>query len=126
MNEVNCSESERSDSTTLLCVFSKKFKVRVKYFANCKYTVDYAHYRLIPIWRSLSFWFEQGHPGGTECWTTDLFKVGEAERIAKTLNSVDDVNKFYESRIKKEKKWRENEKEYLKRNTPYQSRQINT
>lgn len=110
----------------LSCVFGKKFKVRVNYFGYCKYTVDYAHYRLIPVWRSLSFWFAPGHPGGVECWATDLFGVDEAERVAEKLKSISDVNDLYRPRLQKEIEWRAAEKKYQEKNAPYSSKHINT
>jgi hypothetical protein len=100
-------------------LLDKKFKVRVSHFAECKYTVDYAYYRFIPVWHSLCFWFEQGHPGGTECWSTDMWDVKTAERIASEIKTINDVREYYKPLEEKEAKWEQIEKEYWQNNAPY-------
>jgi hypothetical protein len=105
--------------------FSKKFKTRVSHFADAKYTVQWCNYRFIPVWHSLCFWFEQGHPGGTECWSTDMWDYKTAERIATKIKSKSDLRKYYEPFEKQEAKWRTDEKEYWKKNAPYRTKVIN-
>lgn len=105
-------------------MFNKKFKVRVKHFAECKYTVQYAYYRFIPVWHSLCFWFHQGHPGGTECWSIDLWNVETAERIASSLKTINDVKEYYKPLEEEEAKWRIAEKEYWQKNAPYASKEF--
>ena len=56
-------------------IFKKKFKVKVSYFAEGRYSVKYAHYRLIPIYHALHFWFEQSLTINTEKRSIDLFRV---------------------------------------------------
>ncbi len=102
-----------------MSLFNKKFKARVAYYSQCKYTVDYAYYRFIPNWRPLCFWFDQGHPGGTECWSKELWDVQQAEEIASELKSINDVIKYYEPLNQQEATWRKREKEYWKKNAPY-------
>lgn len=97
----------------------KKFRVRVRHYADCKYVVEYAHYRFIPIWHTLNFWFDMGHPGGVECWSTDMWDVEEAERIATRLKSIDDVYEYYKPLIEQKEKWMEDERNYWKAQKPY-------
>ena len=105
-------------------IFDKKFKVRVSYFARGRYTVDYTHYRLIPIWRSLFFWFEQTLTGGTQCWSEKLFNVKEAEELATTLKSIEDIRKWYKADEKKEAEFYKRKEAYYKKNVPYRTKQI--
>ena len=100
-------------------LFDKKFRTRVRFYLDCKYVVEYAYYRFIPIWISLNFWFDQGHPGGTECWSINLFDVEEAESIALSLKKIEDVTEYYKPFKEEEKEWRIAEKKYLQKNAPY-------
>jgi hypothetical protein len=93
-------------------LFQKKFKVRVNYFAEDKYTVDWANYRFFPIWYSLCFWFEQTLTGGTECWSTNLFQIKDAEKLANTLKSRADIRRYYEPEENKEKDFYKRQNEY--------------
>jgi hypothetical protein len=103
-------------------LFDKKFKVKIEHFSNCKYAIYYCNYRIIPIWSELCFWFEQGHPGGTQCWSIELFDIKEAEDIAKNLKSMDDIDNYYKPHIENAKKWLKEEKEYWQKNMPYTSK----
>jgi len=105
-------------------MFKKKFRVRVSHFAEAKYTVQWCHYRFIPFWHSLCFWFDQGHPGGTECWSTNMWTVTKAEDIASRLKTRDDVRDYYKFYEKKEKEWIEREKRFWEKNVPYSSKEF--
>ncbi|MCK5614168.1 hypothetical protein KAR91_70540 [Candidatus Pacearchaeota archaeon] len=98
---------------------NKKFKTKVSYFARGKYTVSYAHYRFIPIWHELRFWFHQGVTGGTECWSTQLLKVDEAERLAKGLKSINDVKEYYKEDEIRMEDFYKRKSEYYKKAVPY-------
>lgn len=106
-------------------MFKKKFKVRVSHFGQGRYSVEYAHYRFIPVWYELCFWFEQTLTGGTECWTTDLFSYQEAEELAKSLKSIDDVKEWYKPDEAKEADFYKRKKEYYKENVPYDTKYFN-
>jgi hypothetical protein len=101
---------------------NKKFKVRVRYFSSGKYTVQYAHYYFIPNYHSLLFWFEQSLTSGTECWSTRLMDVKSAENLAKTLKSIEDIEKWYEKDELKAKDFRKRKKEYYEKNVPYNTK----
>jgi hypothetical protein len=105
-------------------MFKKKFKVRVSHFSSGKYTVDYAYYRFIPIWNSFTFWFNQGHPGGTECWSTDMWDYNTAEKIASKIKTIEDVSTHHEPEVKKMQAWKKAEAEWWNENAPYQSKKI--
>ncbi len=105
--------------------FSKKFKTRVRHFAENKYEVQWCDYRFIPKWHSLYFWFDQGHPGGTECWSGNLWNYRTAEKIASEIKSKSDLRKHYEPMEKKEAKWRLAEKRFWEKNVPYKTKNIN-
>ena len=104
--------------------FPLKFKVRVVQFVPCKYIVEWCHYRFIPIWHPIRFWFDQGHPGDTECWALDMWDFKTAEYIARGFKSIKDIEKYYEADEKKELEWREKERQYLEENMPYNSKNI--
>lgn len=103
-------------------MFKKKFKVKVSYWGHGKYTVSYAYYRFIPIWYTLKFWFEQTLTGGTECWSTSLMSVKEAEKLAQKIKNIDDVYKFYEKDELKESDFYKRKSEYYKNAVPYRSK----
>jgi hypothetical protein len=105
-------------------IFNKKFKVRVNYFAEGRYQVQYAYYRLIPIWHTLCFWFEQTLTGGTECWTDRLMSIDEAEITAKRLKSIDDVREWYKPYEERMKIFYERKAEYYKKAVPYRTKQF--
>jgi hypothetical protein len=105
--------------------FSKKFKTRVSHYADCRYVVQWCNYRFIPVWHSLCFWFEQGHPGGTECWSTDIWDYKTAERIASSIKSKKDLRSYYKKFEDEKENWEQEEKEYWKKNAPYKNKIIN-
>lgn len=105
-------------------LFDKKFKVKVTYFGSGKYEVNYAHYRFIPIYYTLCFWFEQTLTGGTECWSGRLMNIKEAERVAKSLKSIEDVREWYKPYEEKERTFYKRKTEYYKKNVPYRSKQF--
>lgn len=100
-------------------LIDKKFKVRVRHFRSCRYIVEYSYYRFIPIWKPLLFWFDQGHPGGCECWSKNMWDVKEAEKIASKLKTIDDIAEYYKPWEKQENEWRKNQKKYLEEKAPY-------
>jgi hypothetical protein len=105
-------------------LFDKKFKVKVSYFGSGYYQVKYAYYRFIPIYYALCFWFEQTLTGGTECWSTKLFKIEKAERVAKSLKGIEDVREWYKPYEEKERTFYKRQAEYYKKNVPYSSKQF--
>ena len=94
----------------------KKFEVKVTYFSEDKYKVQFAHYRIIRIWHTLCFWFESGAPSSFDGWSTSLFSIDEAEKLAKSINSINDIENYY-------KKEREKEKGYSKRRNEFYKKQ---
>ncbi len=114
-----CAGRFTSTEFNLKTMFNKKFKVRVRHFAEDKYEVQFAHYYFIPVYHSLCFWFEQTLTGGTECWSTRLMDFQTAENLAKSLKSIEDVRKWYEKDEAKEKDFYRRKKEYYAKNVPY-------
>jgi len=105
-------------------IFNKKFKVRVSYFGRGRYQVQYANYRLIPIWHTLCFWFKQTLTSETECWSYMLMDIDEAERTAKSLKSIEDVKEWYKPYEERRKIFYEQKAEYYKKAVPYQTKQF--
>lgn len=103
----------------MIGVFNKKFKVRIQHFGEGKYTVQYAHYRLIPIWHSLMFWYGMMHPNRNACWSLDLFHRKEAEKLSESFRSIKDVNDYYKPIELERSNWLKEETEYWKREVPY-------
>ncbi len=106
-------------------MFEKKFKVRVKHFSQDYYQVEYAYYRIFPDYKSLNFWFDQGVTGSTECWSTKLFKYNEAEELAKTLKTYDDVLNWYKPWEEERTDFYKRKREYYKKNVPYTTKYFN-
>ncbi len=102
----------------------KKFKVRVDHFAGTKYTVDYANYYLIQNWKPLCYWFSLCLDGSSHDWAIRLYDYEDAERMALTLKSIEDVNKWYKIENKKRDDFYAKRKEYLKRRQPYTTKII--
>ncbi len=105
-------------------LFPKKFRVKVCHYTQDKHTVDYCHYRFIPNWRSLHFWFEQTLTGGTECWSLNLWDVDHAEKVAMSLKSIEDVKKYYENDEKRESDFYRRKKEYYNKSVPYSTKEF--
>lgn len=101
-------------------MFQKKFKTRVRHYRNDNYVVEYAYYCILPIWwNALCFWFEQGLTGDIERWSTNLLKFAEAEKLAMSLKSIEDVREYYKADKEKERDFYKRKKEYHKKNVPY-------
>lgn len=100
-------------------MFRKKFRVRVKYFAEDLYVVQFTNHRFIPQYQSLCFWFEQSLTNNTETWSELLMDNISAENLAKTIKSIDDVKRFYEKDEAKEKDFYKRKKEHYNKNVPY-------
>ena len=105
-------------------IFDKKFKVKVTYFAEDKYKVKYSHYRFIPIWYAIIYWFNQGLTGGTEGFFEKLFEIEEAEKCAKKLKSIEDVREWHKPEIERKKKFYKRQTEYYKKAVPYISKKF--
>lgn len=105
-------------------MFEKKFRVRISLYSRDYYTVEYAHYRFIPFYTPLCFWFEQTLTGGTECWSTRLFKVKEAEEVANNIRSIEDVSEYHKPEHIKRNDFYARKNEYYKNQVPYKSKQI--
>lgn len=108
-------------------MFKKKFKVRVRLFSWAlrsmgypidDYEVQYAYYRFIPVYHTLCFWFDQGVTS-KGCWSPSLFKYKEAEALASSLKSIEDVAKYYEPFEAEEKAFKKMQSEHFAKNTPY-------
>lgn len=100
-------------------MFKKKFKVRIKHYAEDRYKIQYSSYRFIPIYNSLLWWFEGSLKSNIECWTLRLPKLEEAEKLAQSLKSIQDVESWYEKEKAKEKDFYKRKEEYYKTNIPY-------
>lgn len=106
----------------------KKFKTRIKHFGETKYTVDYCYYRFIPIWHSLAYWYDLGHPGNTynHGWDISLWNYKSAEEIAKNIKNIKDVEEYHKPHVEKSLKWKDDEKEFWINNKPYRIKIINS
>ena len=96
-------------------MLNKKFKVRVTLYARDRYVVQFAHYYFFPIYKTLQRWFECGLTSGIECWSVDLFCYEEAEYIAKSLKSIDDVHELYKKDKQKEIDFHNRKKAHYKK-----------
>lgn len=103
----------------------KKFTVRITHFLGTFYKIEYANYYIFPIYRTLKYWFECNNlTSNLECWSTLLLPLEEAETLAKTLHTFEDIAKWYERHIKKEALFYKRKKEFLEKNVPYKTKII--
>ena len=123
MQKMDITEKDKKPSA-FKRFFAKKFKTRVRHYTEDQYTVQWANYRFIPIWWDLCYWFDQGHPGGTEGWSPNMWSYKEAEKIATSLKNRQDINEYYEMYVLAEREWRAEEKEWWKRHVPYDTKVI--
>lgn len=100
----------------------RKFRVRVKHFSADKYKIQYAYFFIIPIYKSLYFWFGHSFTSGTECWSTNLFSHKDAEKFAANLKSIEDIEKYYKLENEKRKDFYDNKEAYFKKNVPYRKK----
>lgn len=105
--------------------FKMKFKVRVNYYSSDVYTVEWAEYRIFPIWHPLRYWFGHSFTGGTEGWSIYLFSITEAERLALNIKSKEDIEAIYKAERVKEQDFKRRKREYLKRAIPYTTKEFN-
>ena len=105
-------------------MFTKKFKVRVKSFSGDKYVVQYAYYRVLPVYTSLSFWFSQTLTGGTECWSINMWAYEQAEKVAEGLTCMVDVQAYYKPYEEERTAFMNAKKKYYEKHVPYASKQI--
>lgn len=97
----------------------KRFKVKIIRFSRNKYQVKFAYYWLVPKFKSLNFWFEQTLTDDTECWSTKLFNLEDAEQLVENLKSISDVKEWYKPYEKKRDVFYERQAEYYKKNGDY-------
>ena len=102
-------------------IFKRKFKVKVSYFGEGKYTVKYSQHRIIPKWKELCFWYSTT-PTGMYGWSTDLFYIDEAEEIAKSLKSIEDVKAFHAKDYPKRDAFFKKYNEFWSNKVPYKSK----
>lgn len=105
-------------------MFRKNFKVRVAYFAECRYTVEWACYRFIPIWHTINIWYDFGFTSGLEGFSPKLFYIQDAEIFALRLNSIDDIDRYYKHQRELKSLFLANKREYYRNNAPYKSKII--
>ena len=96
-----------------------KFAVRVKHYAEDRFVVQYSVHYKRPDFNSITYWFEQGLSSGTERWDIKLFRLHAAEAFAKSLKSMEDVERYYEAERAKEDHFYRRQKEYLAEKVPY-------
>ena len=99
-------------------MFEKKFRVRVVHSHKSKvldanmFCVQYAYYRIIPIWWSISEFVEYGDG------LCSIFYQDAAEGLARNLSTIEDVRTFIARQSKKSKNFRDRyipDPEYLKK-----------
>lgn len=108
-------------------MFKKKFRVRVVHFLRGRYKVQWAEYRIFPVWHTIQYWFDMGTEGpSVECWSVLLFRVREAENFAQKMKSKRHIMEYYAEQSAKAasfyrlKKWRDD------RAVPYHTKEIIT
>lgn len=103
----------------------KKFRVRVKHFLREHYIVQYTHHLVIPNWKVLNRWHGLYHPDrDLACWVENLLNYNNAEKLARSIESIDDVKSYYKTYELECKQYWIDEKNWWKINTPYTEKRI--
>jgi hypothetical protein len=105
-------------------MIKKKLRVRVKHYYECQYIIQYTHYTFIPIWYSICFWFSKNLTSGTERWSRQLFSAEDAEKLAKSFKSIDDIKRYNEPEQHRMIEFFKHKKEYQKKNQPYEIKEF--
>ena len=105
-------------------MIKKKFKVRVKHFYECNYVVQYADYRFVTVWYSICFWFSKNLTSGEERWLRQLFSAEDAEKLAKSFKSIEDIKFFNKPEENKMVEFIRRKREYQKNNKPYEIKEV--
>lgn len=115
VNDIQTKADEKQDKP-----FAKKFRVRVKfdyyYIDKSWYKVQYAHYRLIPNWKSIYSFDSFGDEG----YHSDrMFPIYDsAVSFANKIKSIDDVNRLHQIEHDRYRKWKSWQNEIWNRNKP--------
>lgn len=104
-------------------MFAKKFKVRITYFGQKYYVIEYAYYRIFPFWKHIYQWIEFRN-SDLSTWNPILGNVFEMEEKAKTFKTYSDIQSHYtrenENRALTLKRYEEYQKKYV----PYNNKTI--
>jgi hypothetical protein len=100
-------------------IFRKKFKVRVVYFGDNYYVIQYAYYRFIPIYSNIEKYVTM-----FKSWNSVLLPCKDAEEFAEKFNSIEDIKKYYKKYYLEESSVNKSQKIYLEKVKPYESKQI--
>ena len=95
-------------------MIKKKFRVRLKYFTDCKYYVEYANYYIFPIWKPIIRW-----TNSILGFSERLFDFKGAEEYAAKIKSMDDVERIHDAEEEIYQKEKESRERYYKGNAPY-------
>lgn len=99
------------------------FRVRIAYYHQEYYQIEYSEFEYLPVWKSLDEFIGIDFALDLYSWQPQLFKVDEAQEIAQTL-TLDKVNEIHAEENKKMSKWFADKKLWESKNTPYNSKII--
>lgn len=111
------------------------FKIRVRYFLKGYYCLEYSVDSKNNRWYEIQYWFTvSGNPegevrdfgNGTDDWNPLLYKSAEAaEEAALNFNTWAKVKAYNELQDDYRRKFKENEREYLKDNLSERQKTLN-
>jgi len=107
-------------------LFNKKFRVKVCHYSRGRYHVKYASYRFIPIWECIdTYYTHMGFESESNGWASKLFRIDDAERLAKSLNCIQDVLDYEKPLFEKARKFKASRARYYEESQPYTTKYFN-
>lgn len=101
-----------------------KFRVRIQYFGNTLYCIQYAYYKRICTWNTILYWSGQHITSSLSGWHTYLFSIENVENFASHFKTIEDINNFYKPYQEEERKFIKRREDYYKKQVPYNSKEI--
>jgi hypothetical protein len=80
-----------------------KFKSRIRYYGGDQYyCVEYAYYRLFPIYHKVRYWFHIGVINSSVAsWSIYLFKEQDFDSVSERFNTIEKVITYKEKEQKR-------------------------
>lgn len=75
-------------------MFEYKFKSRIVHYNNSYYCLEYAYYRIFPIYHRLKYWFDLGCIDHIGSWSVELFKERDFDSMAAQFNTIEKVRAY--------------------------------
>ena len=86
-------------------ILKKKFKIRIKHVLKGHYEIQYANYRIIPIWISLKYWLGEVYNKKIGSYFEVMLIHGKAIEFSEKFKNIKDIKNYNKSESFKKKEW---------------------